>query len=94
MCFNQLNLERCEAWSVEYNRRAHKTLEACGFKRSGVTRGSAFVNGRKWDGYHFDILRDEYLNIREDLLKKTLGDRLEEYVKRHCTVAEDSEKLG
>ena len=28
MCFNQLNMERCEAWSVEYNKRAHKVLES------------------------------------------------------------------
>jgi RimJ/RimL family protein N-acetyltransferase len=48
-------MERCEAWSVEYNHRAHKAVEACGFKRGGVVRRAAFVNGRKWDGYHFDI---------------------------------------
>jgi RimJ/RimL family protein N-acetyltransferase len=86
MAFNQLNMERCEAWSVEYNRRAHKSLEACGFKKGGVMRQAAFVNGRKWDGYHFDILRDEYLRIRMDLLKQTLGDKLDEYVKKHCTI--------
>jgi RimJ/RimL family protein N-acetyltransferase len=88
MSFNQCNADRCEASSVEYNRRAHKSLEACGFTRSGVMRQSAFVNGRKWDRYHFDILRDEYLKMRMGLLKQTLGDRLEEYLKRHCTVKE------
>jgi RimJ/RimL family protein N-acetyltransferase len=86
MCFNQLNMDRCEASSVEYNPRAHKALEACGFKRSGTMRKSAFVNGRKWDRFHFDILREEYLEIRTDLLKQTLGDRLEEYLKRHCMI--------
>jgi RimJ/RimL family protein N-acetyltransferase len=88
MSFNQCNADRCEASSVEYNYRAHKALEACSFKRSGVTRQSAFVNGRKWDRYHFDILRDEYTKVRMDLLKQTLGDKLEEYLMRHCTVKE------
>jgi len=86
MSFNQLNVDRCEAWSVEYNHRAHKALEACGFKKGGAMRQAAFVNGRKWDGFHFDILRDEYLKMRMDLLKQTLGDKLEEYSEKHCTV--------
>ena len=86
MSFNQLNVERCEAWSVEYNPRAHKALEACGFKKGGAMRQAAFVNGRKWDGFHFDILRDEYLKIRTDLLKQTLRDKLEEYSEKHCII--------
>lgn len=86
MCFNQMNMDRCEASSVEYNPRARKSLEACGFKKVGVTRQSAFVNGRKWDRYHFDILKEEYLKIRMDLLKKALGDKLPEYLKKHCTI--------
>ncbi|NIV43781.1 GNAT family N-acetyltransferase [Candidatus Bathyarchaeota archaeon] len=86
MSFNQLNMERSEAWSVEYNHRAHKALEACGFRKGGVVRQAAFVNGRKWDGYHFDILREEYLNTRMGLLKRTLGDKAEEYAEKHCTI--------
>jgi RimJ/RimL family protein N-acetyltransferase len=38
MAFNQLNAERCQAWSVEYNRRAHSALEACGFRKGGAVR--------------------------------------------------------
>ncbi len=86
ICFNQLNMDRCEAWSVEYNHRAHKVLEDCGLKNGGAMRQAVYVNGRRWDGYHFDILRDEYLNTRDSLLKQTLKDKLEEYVKRHCTI--------
>lgn len=81
MAFNQLNAERCQAWSVEFNRRAHSALEACGFKKGGAARQTVFVNGRKWDSYYFDILRNEYLNIRLDLLKQTLGNKAEEYVR-------------
>ena len=86
MTFNQLNAERCQAWSVEYNRRAHRTLEACGFRKGGVVRHTVFVNGRKWDSYHFDILRDEYLNIRMDLLKQTLGNKADEYVGKNDNI--------
>jgi RimJ/RimL family protein N-acetyltransferase len=88
MCFNQLNMDRCEASSVGYNHRAHKTLEACGFKSSGIMRQSAFVNGRKWDRFRFDILKEEYLKARTSLLDQTLGDRKEEYSKKHCTINE------
>lgn len=84
IAFNQLNADRCEAWSVEFNRRAHKSLEACGFKKCGVARQVAFVNGRKWDGYHFDILRDEYLPMRMELLKQTLNEKTEEYLQKYC----------
>ncbi len=86
MAFNHLNVERCEAWSVEYNQRAHRVLESCGFKKIGASRQAMFVNGRKWDDYQFDILREDYLTIRMDLLKETLGGKLDEYLERHCTI--------
>jgi len=87
MCFIFLNMERCEAWSVEYNTRAHKTLETCGFKRGGVMRQTVLVNGKKWNSYHFDMLREEYTNIRQGLLGKTLGEKLDKYLKKHCSLA-------
>lgn len=86
MAFNQLNMERCEASSVEYNHRAHKVLEESGFKKGGVERRSAFVNGQKWDRFRFDILRDEYLSVRMDLLKQALGDRLKDYLERDRSI--------
>lgn len=86
MAFNQLNVDRCEAWSVEYNDRAHKALEACGFKKGGIMREAAFVNGRKWNGLHFDILRDEFYNLRSNLLTQMLGEKEADYMKKHCTI--------
>jgi len=86
MAFNQLNVDRCEASSVGYNVRSHKALEACGFKKIGVFRQCVFVNGRKWDDYAFDLLRAEYLEQRMTLLKRILGDKAEEYLKKHCTI--------
>jgi len=86
--FNQLNMDRCEASSVEYNVRAHNVLDACGFRKVGVARQSAFVNGRKWDRIRFDILREEYLKMRMELLKKTLNNKLDTYIEKHCTIKE------
>ena len=85
MAFTQLNMERCEAGSVEYNTRAHRALMACGFKKSGTNRKITYVNGRKWDQFYFDLLREEYLNVRMELLKKTLGNKLEQYLKTNRT---------
>ncbi len=82
MAFIHLNIERCEAWSVEYNIRAHKVLEFCGFKKGGVIRNTVYVAGKKWSSFHFDMLREEYLNIRMNLLKKTLGEKVDAYLER------------
>ena len=82
MCFLHLNMDRCEAWSVEYNTRAHKSLEACGFKKAGILRETSFVNNKKWNSYVFDILREEYLGLRKQLLTKSLGEKLDEYLKK------------
>jgi RimJ/RimL family protein N-acetyltransferase len=82
MAFIHLNLDRCEAWSIEYNTRAHSVLEFCGFKKGGVVRQTTYVSGRKWNSYHFDILKEEYLSIRMSLLKKILGEKVDAYLKR------------
>jgi RimJ/RimL family protein N-acetyltransferase len=82
MCFMHLNVERCEAWSVEYNVRAHRVLESCGFKKGGIARNTVYVAGKKWSSFHFDILREEYMNTRMDLLKKVLGEEIYNYLKK------------
>jgi RimJ/RimL family protein N-acetyltransferase len=82
IAFIQLNIERCEAWSVEYNTRAHTVLESCRLKKGGALRQAAYVNGKKWDVYHFDILREEYMAARVDLIKEVLGVKMNEYLER------------
>jgi RimJ/RimL family protein N-acetyltransferase len=82
MAFNELNVERCQAWSVEYNGRAHAALEACGFKKGGSARQTVFVRGRKWDSYYYDILKEEYLKSRRDLLEQALRDKTESYLSK------------
>jgi RimJ/RimL family protein N-acetyltransferase len=83
MSFIHLGLDHCQAWSVEYNTRAHRTLEACGFKKCGAMRNVVFVAGKKWDMFIFDILREEYTNLRMNLLKKTLGDSVQDYLNKN-----------
>jgi RimJ/RimL family protein N-acetyltransferase len=83
MSFIHLGLQGCQAWSVEFNTRAHRTLEACGFKKCGAMRDVVFVAGKKWDMFIFDILREEYMNTRMNLLKKTLGDSVQDYLKKN-----------
>jgi RimJ/RimL family protein N-acetyltransferase len=82
MSFIHLGLEHCQAWSVEYNARAHKALESCGFKKGGVMRNTVYVAGKKWGSFHFDILREEYMDLRMSLLKKVLGDRVDNYLEK------------
>ena len=83
MSFIHLGLDHLQAGSVEYNTRAHRTLEACGFKKSGAQRNAVFVAGKKWTMFYFDILQEEYMNIRMNLLKKTLGNSVQEYFKKN-----------
>jgi len=82
MSFIQLGLEHCQAWSVEYNTRAHRVLEFCGFKKGGIARNTVYVAGKKWGSFHFDILREEYMDVRMSLLKEALGDKVDNYLDR------------
>lgn len=82
MAFMHLNLENCYAWSVEYNTRAHRVLEFCGFRKGGVVRNAVYVGGRKWSSFHFDLLREEYMGTRMRLLQKLLGEEVGAYLKK------------
>jgi RimJ/RimL family protein N-acetyltransferase len=82
MSFMHLGLEHCQAWSVEYNTRAHRALESCGFKKGGVVRNTVYVAGKKWGSFHFDILQEEYMSMRMDLLTRVLGDGVDNYLKK------------
>jgi hypothetical protein len=33
--------------------------------------------------FYFDILQEEYMNIRMNLLKKTLGDSVQDYIEKN-----------
>jgi hypothetical protein len=45
-------------------------------------RNTVYVAGKKWGSFHFDILREEYMDLRMSLLKKVLGDRVDNYLEK------------
>lgn len=63
--FRRANLHSVNLASVEFNKRAHKCYEKCGFKFQGRMR-QCFWHERKWhDLFFFDILEDEWEQSRE-----------------------------
>lgn len=77
------NYDRVVAWSASINKRAHKVLEALGFKKSGIARKSGYLFGKRIDWYMFDILREEYMKNRDDYMDMYLEDK-QEYIREHC----------
>lgn len=77
------NYDRVVAWSASINKRAHKVLEALGFKKSGIARKSGYLFGKRIDWYMFDVLREEYMEKRDEYMDKYLQNK-EEYIREHC----------
>ncbi|KUI62940.1 Spermidine N(1)-acetyltransferase [Cytospora mali] len=62
--FRQANLHSIHLGSVEYNKRAHKCYQKCGFKFDGRQR-QCHWHDRKWyDLYLFSIIEDEWEEMR------------------------------
>lgn len=63
--FCRANMHSVHLGSVEYNKRAHKCYEKCGFKFDGRQR-QCHWHGRKWyDLYLFSIMEDEWEEMRK-----------------------------
>ena len=58
--FNYLNLNNIDLSLMEFNQRALKCYQKCGFKESGRRRKCKFINGKYWDSIHMDILAEEF----------------------------------
>jgi RimJ/RimL family protein N-acetyltransferase len=58
--FTELNLQRVSLTVFEYNPRAIRSYEKCGFKAEGCSREAFQREGRRWDILHMGILRDEW----------------------------------
>ena len=58
--FKYLNLKNINLDLMEFNERAYRCYEKCGFKEYGRRRKSVFVNGKYYDKISMDILDDEF----------------------------------
>jgi RimJ/RimL family protein N-acetyltransferase len=61
--FTELNLHRLSLTVFEYNQRAIRMYEKCGFKIEGINREYHFRDGRRWDLVSMGILREEWLEL-------------------------------
>jgi RimJ/RimL family protein N-acetyltransferase len=58
--FIELNLRRVTLIVFDYNPRARRSYEKCGFVHEGTVRGVLQREGRRWDWHFMGILRQEW----------------------------------
>ena len=58
--FKYLNLKNIKLDLMEFNERALKCYEKCGFKEYGRRRKCRFVDGKYYDSIEMDILAEEF----------------------------------
>ena len=58
--FHEFNLHKVYLRVEEYNARAQRAYEKCGFRRDGVFRDHTFLGGRYYDSIIMSITEDEY----------------------------------
>ena len=58
--FKYMNLYNIKLDLMEFNERALKCYQKCGFKEYGRRRKCKFVNGKYYDSISMDILADEF----------------------------------
>jgi RimJ/RimL family protein N-acetyltransferase len=61
--FSELSLRRIEVNVAEYNKRAIKCYEKCGFKMEGCLRKRLLWDGKYYDQHIMALLREEYVNV-------------------------------
>lgn len=62
--FNEMNLNRVRLFVFEFNKRAVKSYEKCGFKVEGTLRQELYRKGKYNDVYQMAILKREYDAMR------------------------------
>ncbi len=58
--FNNLNLQRIELGTIDYNERAQHIYEKVGFVKEGIKRKAIYKNGRFVDEYIYAILKNDF----------------------------------
>jgi RimJ/RimL family protein N-acetyltransferase len=62
--FAELCMERLSLGLFEYNPRALRSYEKCGFRLEGRTRHDTFREGKRYDSLWMGILREEWLHMQ------------------------------
>jgi RimJ/RimL family protein N-acetyltransferase len=62
--FTELGMERLSLGLHEYNPRALRSYEKCGFRLEGRTRRDLMREGRRYDSLWMGILREEWLQMQ------------------------------
>ena len=63
--FTELNLRRLSLIVFDYNPRAIRSYEKCGFVKEGTLRGVINREGRRWDWHYMGILKEEWKQSSE-----------------------------
>ena len=58
--FNYLNLKNIDLAVMEFNQRAVRCYQKCGFKEIGRRRKCKFINGKYYDSILMDILAEDF----------------------------------
>ena len=58
--FNYMNLNNIKLDVIEFNERAIKCYEKCGFKEYGRRRKASFINGKYYNRIEMEILSEEF----------------------------------
>ena len=58
--FNQLNLNRLTVSCIREHILARSQIPALFFKEEGIGREAVIKNGKKYDEFHYSLLRNEY----------------------------------
>ena len=64
--FQELNLHRVSLEVFDFNERAIRCYEKCGFRKEGVLRESVFRSGRYQNEILMSILRQEFEGDKDD----------------------------
>jgi RimJ/RimL family protein N-acetyltransferase len=62
--FNELNLHRVNLGVFEFNQRAIRSYEKCGFKYEGSEREFIFKEDKRWSIQNMGILRSEWQEMQ------------------------------
>ena len=62
--FRALNMHRVNLGVFEFNQRAIRCYEKCGFKYEGTSRELIFKEDKRWDSLNMGILQSEWETLQ------------------------------